>query len=123
MVVGDLLFGVLLLCVTFAARSDAAVLRRRHAYLVQEEAGEVALGRETELRRYFGDLAAAGRQPRDRRFDAQQVEIRARRKSGAELEQVVEARARQAHLRGELVHAEALSAMRAQKRDGPADAA
>src|SRR5262245_49558912 len=86
----------------------AAILGRRHADLVQEETGEVALRGEAELGRDFRDLALPGRQARNRRLHAQHVEVGARREAGAELEQVVEARARQTDLARELVHVELL---------------
>src|SRR4051812_26707936 len=70
-----------------------AILRGRHADLIEEKAREVALGREAELGRDLTDLAAAGGQARDRGLDAQHVEIDARREAGAELKEVVEPRA------------------------------
>ena len=90
------------------ARGGAAVLGGRDADLVQEEAGEVALRGEAELGRHLGDLALPGGQARDRGLDAQHVEVGARREAGAQLEQVVEARARQADLARQLVDAEVL---------------
>src|SRR5688500_7346187 len=102
---------------------STAVFRRGHADLIEEEACEVALRREAELGRDFGDLALPGGQARDRGLDAQHVEVGARRKAGAELEQIVEARARQADLVRELVHVELLVRPRAQQRDRAPDAA
>ena len=67
-------------------------------------------------------LPRPGGEARDRRLDAQHVEIGARREAGADLEQVVEPRARQAHLAGELVDVQVLVRMRAQQRDRAADA-
>src|SRR6184192_1461718 len=69
-----------------------AVFRGRHADLVQEKAREVALRGEAKLGRDLADLAAARGKPRDRRLDAQHVEVDARREAGAELEEIVEAR-------------------------------
>src|SRR5882672_12487667 len=98
-------------------RRAAAVLRGGDAYLLQEEAREVALRREAELRGKLGDLALPGGQARHRGLDAQHVEIGARREAGAELEQIVEARARQADLARELVDVEVLVRARAQQAD------
>src|SRR6266513_5289754 len=84
----------------------AAVLGRGDADLVQEEAREVALRREAELRGDLGNLAVARGQARDRGLDAQHVEVGAGREAGAQLEQVVEARARQADAVRQLVHVE-----------------
>ena len=105
-----------------AAVRGATVLGRRHADLVEEEAGEIALRREAELGGDLGDLAAPGGEARDRRLDAQHVEIRARREAGADLEKIVEARAREADLARELVHVELLVRPRAEQRDRAADA-
>src|SRR5204863_5522435 len=93
------------------------------ADLVQEEAREVTLRREAELGGHLGDLAAARGEARDRGLDAQHVEVGARRETGAELKQIVKAGARQADLAGELVDGHVLVRMRAQQRDGAADAA
>src|SRR5581483_8115521 len=97
-----------------ARRGGAPVLRGRDADLVQEEPGEVALRREAELGRELRDLAAARREPRDRGLDAQHVEVGARGEPGADLEEIVEARARQTHLAREVVDALVLVRMRAQ---------
>src|SRR5207248_3059870 len=99
-----------------------AVFRGRRADLVQEKAREVALRGEAKLGRDLADLAAARGKPRDRRLDAQHVEVDARREAGAELEEIVEARAREADLARELVHVELLVRPRAQERDRPPDA-
>src|SRR4051812_30906628 len=90
------------------SRGCAPVLGGRNADLVKEKPGEVALRGKAELGRYLRDLALARREARDRRLDAQHVEVGARREAGAELKEVVEARARQAHLAGELVDTEIL---------------
>src|SRR4029077_6941261 len=92
------------------------------AHLVVEEAGEIALRRETELGGELRDLAAPGGQARERGLNAKQIELGAGRKAGADLEQVVEPRARQAHLVGELVDVQVLVRMRPQQRDRAADA-
>src|SRR6202165_1585007 len=105
-----------------AARA-AAVLGGRYADLVQEKAREIALRREAELRRDLRDLAVSGRKARDRGFDAQHVQVGARREAGAQLEQVVEARARQVDLARQLVHVELFVRPRAQQRDRAPDAA
>src|SRR2546425_11738098 len=73
-----------------AARA-AAVLGRGDADLVQEEAREVALRREAELRGDLGYLAVAGGQARDRGLGAQHVEGGTGRGSRAQVETVVEA--------------------------------
>src|SRR5438552_15089219 len=79
-----------------AAARAAAVLGRGDADLVQEEAREVALRREPELRGDLGNLAVARGQARERSLDAQHVEVGAGLVAGAQLEQGVEARARHA---------------------------
>src|ERR1700694_6005183 len=86
----------------------AAVLGGRCAALVQEKAREIALRRQAELRRDLRDLAVSGRKARDRGFDAQHVQVGARREAGAQLEQVVEAGARQVDLARPLVRFERL---------------
>src|SRR5467141_5216338 len=67
-----------------AARA-AAVLGRRDADLIEEEAREVALRREAELRGDLGNLAMAGGQARDCSLDAQHVEVGTGRETGAQL--------------------------------------
>src|SRR4051812_34655174 len=94
----------------------APVFRRRHADLVQEETGEIALRGEAELGGHFGDLAAPGREPRDRGLDAEHVEVGARREAGAQLEEVVEARARKSDLARQLVHVQFFVRARAKQR-------
>src|SRR5204863_10024294 len=53
----------------------------------------------------------------DRRLDAQHVEVGARREAGADVEKVVEARARQLHLARELVHVQLFVRVRAHQRE------
>src|SRR5271154_428393 len=100
----------------------APVLRGRDADLLLEKTGEIRLRGEAQFGRYFVDLGTARGELGDRRFDAQHVEVGARRAPGAELEQVVEARARQADLARELVHVHFLVRVRAQQRQRLADA-
>src|SRR5207302_1051179 len=107
----------------FGSAARTAVLGWRDADLIQEKAREVALRREAELRGDLGNLAFAGGQTRNGGLDAQHVEVGTRREPGAQLEQVVEARTRQADAVRQLVHAELLVRPRAQQRDRLPDAA
>src|SRR5262249_24956421 len=100
----------------------APVLGRRDADLLLEEAREVRLRREAQLRRDLGDLGAAAGELGDGGLDAQQVQVGARRAPGAGLEQVVEAGARQTDLARQVVHVDFLVRVRAQQRQRLADA-
>jgi hypothetical protein len=83
---------------------------------------EIALGAEAEIFRNATDFAVMLAQSADRGFNTKRIGVDARADAGATAEQVIEVRARQAGIPGDLIEVDGLRRTLAHMPQCPADA-